>query len=572
MNRRTFPLTALIALSLLTAGLALAGTPTSLASPTVPAEEDGKPQGPRNLTLDGQVVNESSGEPIEGVQVEVGNAWTSEDGHYRSHDRFETTTNETGHYEIDVSEGEVDLTVDEPRYQRLRTEFQIEDDVTLDLPLKEANGNRTTILGTVTSEEGEPIEGAHVRVHPAPRDCPDEDPCRHPEPARERRDEDRRSEREVETSQGTVTLVYEPRTDRHVSDETGSDGSYEVRVPPGSYQVRAHAEDHLDARTIVEGRAGDHVQANLSLEAIPPATVTVEGVVQDAQTGEPIEWAQISVDNQRWGTYNRTHTDEDGRFSMQVRPGYAHVDVHANEEYYVPCAEHGRTAEGVEPGRARQEDCDPHRERDHGYLPWSSTIQPEAGQTVQIEEDLNRQPAPSSTFEGWVVNASSGEPVPNATLVFENEVTNEWGRATAGPNGSYQIDVREGYYTVRVQAKGFFGNVTNLAIQEDQVRRVSLNLTPGEPADSRYRVYPVSTSTSAAGGDASASTQTDALAENDPGGRQAFSGGAGDLGPYPGLEQHGEPSSSLQASSIGLVGAGVSLAMAAAVVRRRTSR
>lgn len=561
---RCLPL--LIALSLLTAGIALASSPTGSASEeprstTVVRDQPDEP-GPRNLTLQGQVVNASSDEPIEDVDVQIHNRWRTEDGHHGGYGEYTARTNETGHYQVNVSEGEVRLRVDEADYQRLHASFSIEENLTLDLPLEPAEADLALVHGTVTSEGEGPIEGAYVRVSPAPEECPECGVREH------HADSDERSTRDVETEQGTVELVSQPRTDRYVSDVTDEEGRYEMRVPDGRYHVRARAQDHLSAATIADAPSEGSIEANLSLTPIPDASVTIEGQVQDAQTDEPIEQARISLDNQRWGTHNATRTGEDGRFSLAIQPGYTTIRVSADDSYYVACkAQPVEEGEGGDASRPRPADCGRH-ERGQAYLPQTRTIDASENATVDLQPRLEPEPEPSARIEGWAVNASSGEGVPNATIWIREETTGDWGRAETGPDGSYAIPVREGYYTVRVHADGYFTNATNLRVDDGQTVRSSLNLTPGQAADRgcciAYAADGVSRDVARESTD---EAEAGGGADGSPQGAPSFKGGPGELGSVPTSSSTG-PSEGRPAPPLGLAGVIGVLASGAALGAR----
>lgn len=564
MTRAPSRLPLLIAISLLTAGLAIAGTPSSLASEAgdtaVVREEPNDAEPPRNSTLAGQLTNASSGEPVAGAELRLLNVWEGEDGEHKGRDILHAETDEEGRYRVNVSQGRLDLRIDHPGYQLARAELPIDGNLTLDVPLEPARQDQAVVEGTVTSEDGAPLAEAYVRVN-AVHDCEEREDC-----ATHARG-DRGSAREVETDQGSITIHYDPREDRYVGTQTDEDGRYEVRVPPGTYRVQAHAEDHLRERTRVETQAGQRHQVDLSLEEIPSASVTVEGRIVDEQTGEAVPHARVSLDNQRWGTHNSTYADEDGRFQLAIQPGYVIVEIRADEGYRLPCEprEHGEPGDG---GDAEPRGCQ-RQQREQAYMPWTATLAPDEGQTVTIDQALQPKPVPETRIDGWVVNASSGEAVPNATLLFANEETNEWGRAETAQDGSFEIRVDDGYHTVRIHAEGYFANATVLAVDGDE--RARFELTPGQPADGGccYRVHH-ETATDGAGGDEAAAGEVDASrdAQASPSGEQTYAGGPADLGPPPAPSEKGT-APYRDAPGLGAVGLALALGAGAVLVGRR---
>lgn len=566
MTRAPSRLPLLIALSLLTAGIAVAGSSTTLASePQVVREEPADEQPPRNLTLEGQLTNASSGEPVPDAEIRVANVWTDEGGDHRSREVLETETDQEGRYALNVSRGHVEMYVDHAGYQLARAEFPIEEGRQVDLPLEPASRDHAVIEGTVTSGGEEPIADAYVRVSAVHDDCEEREDCKRAHATRTTGDEG--SAREVETEQGSITVRYEAREDRYVTTRTDEGGRYEARVPEGTYEVRAHAEDHLQADTRVEAQAGASHEADLALTPIPAASVTVEGQVVD-DAGDPITHADVSLENQRWGTRNHTTTDEEGRFRLAIQPGYTTLEIRAGEAYRVACAEpEGPTGDG---GDARPRDCDPHHERSQAYLPHTRTLQPEVGQTVEVDQRLQPKPQPDTRIDGWVVNASSGEAVPDARLVFVNEETNDWGQARTAQDGSFQIRVDDGYHTVRIHADGYFANATVHEVDGDE--RLRFQLTPGEPAHGGccYRVQHEPAH------DGAVDAERDSLAEGgdsgnaagSPSGEQVYAGGPADLGPPPAPDEEGT-APYRDAPGLGAVGLAFAVAAGAALVGRR---
>jgi protocatechuate 3,4-dioxygenase beta subunit len=558
MTRTPARYTLLIALSLLTAAIAIVGAGQALASEQVHDERSAEP-GPRNLTLSGTLTDAETGEPVEDVEITVTNMWTGEDGDVRGRDRFTATTDADGRYAVDVSEGRLEIRLDPVDHQRADAGFEIDDDVQLDVPLEPVSEDLARVEGTVTDDDGEPIADASVRINAISEDCKEDERCE----AAERTAREEGSARTVETSQGNVTINYHPVNDRYVHTDTDEDGRYQARLPAGHYGVRARAEDHLPARTQVDVSEGEEAQVDLALTAIPPASVTVEGQLVDRETGEPVPGAEVELHNQRWGTRTGTMTDGDGRYSVEVEPGYTIVQFRADEHQPVACephdAEHGDGTHSAS--------CEA-KEREQLYLPVSTVIQPNADETVTLDEQLGPEPEPSAKIDGWVVNATSGEAIANASLQFVNEETGEWGHAETGEDGSFRIGVDEGYYTVRVRAAGYYGNATNVEV--DDRARLTVELTPGETRHSRCcyttpvedRAYE---SDGAGGGDAEAQSTP-----GGSGGSEAYAGGPAELGAPPTVAGDPMEPPVQPTPSVGVVG--VLASLAAAVVLVRTAR
>lgn len=551
-------LAALIALSMLTTGLAVVSGSTATAegdaesSPTYrsPAHVKGE-SGPRGLTLTGNVTHAETGEPLEGLEISLENRFIDRrsDPAERGFERSETTTDEDGRYAVNVSYGHVRLSIDDPRFQGIHASFEMQDNLTLDIPVRPVNESLATVEGQVTDKDGQPLEDASVSVRAMDRVHCEGDVCHAERTSRAD------SDHVVHVDDETIVIRYEPRTDRHAWTQTDASGAYSVRVLPGSYAVEARAHEHLEERTEVEFAENGTAQADLSLTPIPPDSVAITGTVRDAETGDPIPYAEVTVQNDVWGAYNHTRADEDGSYAIGTKPGHAIVSVRADERYWVPCEE-PRTEPVADDDAAASKPrpaCDGSRERDQAYLPRVASFTPDADETIELSPELERSPGPDATFSGWVVNASSEEGVPNATVTFRNEETNEWGRVQTDADGSYSIDVRAGYYTIHVRAPDHLSNATNERIEVGEDQRLTLEVEPGETRHDRCCFAYAERSTGAsmdadgAAGDdgenrdvAHEGTADRATASDTPDGRQAFEGSSGGLGPYPGAETNSD--------------------------------
>lgn len=550
-------MTILIAVFVLAAGAAsipLGGVQASeeqletTSSDATVAHED--QEGPRDLVLEGNLTDAETGEPVQEAAIEISNRWfnTSDDGevHAKGYDRFRVVSDADGHYAVNVSEGIIELRVDEPAYQRTHAEFEIDDNLTLDLTLKASDEDLATIEGVVTDENGAPLSEARVSVQPQHRTHCEGDVCY----AESRAYASEGSEHVAETDSGEITIRYMPRDDRHVSTQTSDDGSYSMQVPAGNYTVRASASDHLPHQQPVQLAQGETATVDLALTPIPSDSVTVTGTVRDAETGEPIPHAEITVENDRWGSWDHVRSGEDGTFTVETKPGHAIVTIRADASYWVPCEreetpDHDEASDGGDAARAPAPPCDGRRERAHAYLATVGTYTPEAGDTIQPNASLERAPEPDASISGWVINASSEEGIPDATVGVRNEITGEWGRAEADENGSFQIPVREGYYTIRTHAPGHLSTATNVRVGAGEDVRVTLEAPPGqqryggcciayaESGDGAV-AHETSVATRDAGGMASAESGAGAADASGPSGEgpQAFQGGAGHLGAY----------------------------------------
>jgi len=494
-----------------------------------PPEERSDEQPPRELLLEGTVVG-PNGTAIDDADVEVRDLWISEDGDRKGQARYETTTDENGAFEINVSEGPIGLQIDKFGHQTANLDVEISNDTAIEVPLPEVTGPVVQIHGTVADEEGPPVEDARVAADRSPNCYEAEDErghvCESTKHVRESPDDESQA-----LVDGEPHRVHYDGLDDYARTQTDQNGEYELLMRPGNIEVDAYRDGYLRAETQVDATTPDE-QVDLELTEIPPNSVTVTGTVTD-ENADPIEDAQVNVANQAWGHHANVRTDEDGTYEVETKPGYTLVRVSADETYYLPC-ENPRHDDA----KQDEEDCG-RQTREQGYLSAASSMIAEADETVTHDVSLPAAPSPDARLEGWVVNASSGEAIPNATVSVHNQVTNEHGRAETGEDGSYAIPVRAGYYTIRVHAPGHYPNATNAQVDADETGQVTLQVEPGQARHSCCYAYAEEhkASRDAAGSDGGHAPESDDSAgvsesasssENEA----TFEGGPGNLGTY----------------------------------------
>lgn len=454
-------------------------------------------------TLSGRVFDQASDAPLAGARIEISN-WFSESGDSgetaepapdsdaraamyccpeEGFQHFSVMTDENGRYNVTVNQGRVELWVDVSGYDYLRAFADVTGDRTLDLPMQAGAERLSVITGTVRSDLGTPIENARLNAWVEHGDDCDGDVCiARPEPAQT-----------LEEANGT-SYHYEPRSDTYGWAETGVDGTYRIALRPGTVHLSAWADRHLSQERVVELGPGEEREVDLTLERVPPDSVVLTGRVVDAETGEGIPYAQVSVENQRWGAWNGTQTDETGLFTLTTKPGYTIFTVSAWKHYWLQAcdepvplpasAEEGEVAPSSaavseEAVRAPEPYPDCSRERDREYFSHVTTFVGTTGpRTVNVE--LQPRPGPDATFQGWVVNATSEEGVADVHVSFHNEATGEWGQATTDEDGSYTIPVRAGYYTIRTWADGYYDGAQNAVIATGETKELTIFVQPGK--------------------------------------------------------------------------------------------
>ncbi len=550
---RTPWIIALVVLSLTTAGVP--------ALPGAAQISDGQDA----VLLTGHLYDQATQEALVNATVAITNTYDQDPHHdtpdgevryIRPSDQGEAThvvtTDGNGTFQIGLRHGWVHLTVDEAGYMTVSASGELQEDTEIDLPMRASQSEGATVTGTVTSSDERQIRHGWVSIHQHHETRCDGDVC-----YAEASDT---AVAEEERKEGPFYIHYQPRYQSYDSDQIAEDGTFELQVLPGEYRLQASAQDHLERTQTLTLQTGETRQVDLELRAVPGNTVTVRGTIVDATSGDPIEDAQVNVNNQRWGHWNSTRTAEDGSFELATKPGYTLITVHAERYYWVPCEAPEMTVEedGSDGGSdqavssSMPAPCE-QQERDRGYLSRSASFVGQDGQTTTFDAELKRAPTPDATFQGWVINTTSQQGIADAQVSFWNEETGSWGQATTDEDGSYTIDVRAGYYTVNVWADGYFQGVANAEIAPDETQTLTLELQPGQPrwGDCCYAYEraeatadgPVMAEDSAApsdGDDASADGgQQGVRATGDQ--DASFRGSGGGLGPYPGTSDAGSP-------------------------------
>lgn len=509
---------AALALTLAATGQAVEGNNASGDMTVTRSDEEpyGDP-GPQNLHLNGTVVDED-GQGLGGVELLVENHWVNrsdEEDDERGHYRQTVATDENGFYSLNVSEGHIEIRIDEDGYQQLNAGFEIHEDRTVELPMRAEDEDAARLEVTVRVD-GE-IEDARVSVRPA------EDETRGASESRSVR----------KTGDG-IRLHYRSTVQDHAYERTDGDGTVTVELKPGTYEVQARADDHVPDRATVELAANETTAVELSPVPVPADSLEVGGIVRDADSGEPVPGARVQVVNDRWGERAYAYADTEGRWSVSLPPGPVLVMGEADRGDVVPCEGAPEDAEPAHGDRCRVD-------RTPGYLERVAMANGSAGERVEVDLDLPRAPAYDATISGWVINETSEEGVPNATVTVRNALTGDWGRAEADADGSFSIDVQAGYYTVRAAHPDHPAGVENVRVDAGEEERIALEVPPG-PAyqDRRYHAMPGPVyaehgdSGAVADGDAASGTaeRETGVEDDEPGGEPAYEGAGGGLGAY----------------------------------------
>lgn len=533
---------------------------------------------PRNLTLEIAFVDNGTGEPLPDIPVEIHNRWNPPDDRRGAADSWGLRTDVDGTVTVNASRGAVRVAVDHPDWKRFQASFGLDGNLSLELPLRATAGDQAEIAGVVRSTDGAVLPNATVEVAPE-WSCEGD----RGEPCPDVRGSEATSTRT--TVNGTeVHLRWQPH-DRRERVGVAEDGSYSVAVPAGSYRLEARAPGHVPSGQILEVQANETAETDLELTPIPPDSVTLQGVIRDASSGEPIPGAVVTVENPRWGSHDRARTNSNGVYELATKPGHLLLEVEADAGHGQVCImaagggsgeedhDDGPNTTVVDP----EPDCEPHDGPEKPYLPRTLGFSVEADETRNVSLALEPEPDPSARIQGWVLDDETGEPLPDARVLLVNEETGDWGGAPVDENGSFSAPVPAGYHTVRVRAPGHLGNATNVDVDVDGTAEVVLRVPVGEAMREEPCCHAPRSVEGSAGGDADHDGTTAGLSD-DAGDGESRSGEAtiqgqpGDLGPYDASGSDGDPPDRSETSAPGSAALVAALVGAAAVGRRLRGR
>jgi hypothetical protein len=224
--------------------------------------------------------------------------------------------------------------------------------------------------------------------------------------------------------------------------ETDASGIYTTKLMPYTYTVRAQAEGYVSETITGVEVLSDTTILDFHLDPIP---VTLSGHVTDAETLEPIEGAEVSVDSGP-----SAYTNPTGYYSLDLTPGVYTV-----------------TAEVT------------------GYYSQSITSVDVFTDTVL---DFDLVPI-SATLSGQVIDRVTLAPIHGAQVSVDS------GQSTfTDPAGTYTITLTPGWYTATAQASGYYSQtVQNVAVLTDTVLNFSLEPLPPPTVTLTGQVYDATT-------------------------------------------------------------------------------
>ena len=136
----------------------------------------------------------------------------------------------------------------------------------------------------------------------------------------------------------------------------------------------------------------------------------IVGIVKDRETGEPVTNAEINLYGGEIFMYWSEDVDENGKFSIDVYPGYYYLSAwiihdmyYGEEEYKEKYGDEGATSDHENLGGLYKVSTP--------YFPYSTELKVKSGETLEIEILLKPKPKDEVKIEGFVRDADSDAPL-----------------------------------------------------------------------------------------------------------------------------------------------------------------
>lgn len=182
---------------------------------------------------------------------------------------------------------------------------------------------------------------------------------------------------------------------------------------------------------------------------------TVSGSVYSYDSGETIGHAIIKIKDKDGNIVKRLRCNKDGKFSQKLMAGTYTIEISA-----------------------------------YGYITESvKDVVVTTQHITYLENSLLLHSVESTKISGKIINALTGEPIPNATIRFRVSHNNIIGdlitylsgetvTITSDKNGNYEFDcLPSGYYTMEVSCAGFVTTTKNI-ISTEYAANQNVTLTP----------------------------------------------------------------------------------------------
>jgi len=227
----------------------------------------------------GTVKDDAANEGIEGVTL------TYEMDESRG-DTYDTSTDEYGDYDIDLPEGDYNVSVEHEDYKTIYSKVTVVGDGSVEKNYR-MDPKEGKIYGVVADKDsGDPIKDATITA-------------------------------EEKESRGGEPYSNSTTTDR--------DGEYEMNLPPGDYTITIEHDEYIKLWDNITIEKEDEKEQDYDIEARSKEG-TVYGKITDKDTGDPIKGALVSLDTDTGRGTGSGHTtvvttDENGEYEISDAPG-----------------------------------------------------------------------------------------------------------------------------------------------------------------------------------------------------------------------------------------------------------
>ena len=217
-------------------------------------------------------------------------------------------------------------------------------------------------------------------------------------------------------------LDFSDETDEYDNSTwSDEDGYYEINVPEGNFNIYVWADGYYDYHD-EEIYIGDQEtkEYSLSLEPRPPENSSFYGWVNNSEREEPIEEVEFNLWDDEDDYNNRTYTDENGYYEINVPSGDFTVYAVADGfyDYY---------EEGLNIG-------------DKERLEYSFYLDP--------------KPEENSMIYGWVNNSENGDPIEGVDIsIWDDDDYNNW--TNTDDKGYYEMNIPDGEYYLYAEISGY---------------------------------------------------------------------------------------------------------------------
>ncbi len=338
----------------------------------------------KKAMLYGYVTENSRGDAIPNALVEL----EGED------DYADTDSRPDGYYELWVTAGKYDLTATHDDYEDYESTVALEDDDRLQHDIRMTKGAEkdARVYGYVTDKDtGDAVEDAEVQL-------------------------------------------YDSDDDEYYYDYTDDEGYYSIDCYGGkTYDMSVYHEDYYTHKEKVAVEIAEEKQVDVELQQKP----LVYGYVTDADTGDPVEDAEVDASGEDW---NYDYTDSEGYYEMRIAEGDYTLYVYHDD-----------------------------------YTTHDEEFSISNDDELQIDVELEPKGAENSKLYGLVTDAETGDPIERAEVDISNN--DDYYYTYTDSEGYYEIKCRSGEYDVYVYADGYETHYGEVAIKEDDEVRYDVEMT-----------------------------------------------------------------------------------------------